>query len=87
LEELTPFNEELERKWFDEARNLQKVKKECFFKEMGWTLNKWDEPILGKMQEDFDKMKIANLLKDAESICLINNNNNNNGIHGGQFMR
>jgi len=75
---------DLEEDWFKDIIEDFKDRGECFFEKMGWTEKKWDQPVMGKMKEDFDKMRIANDLKDAEDDCK---KESDDGKDGGKFMR
>jgi len=68
MNDMTPWTEDLENEWFKEI-TANYPKWECWMAKMGWTENKWNQPIFGKMQADFDASLIANRLTGAENHC------------------
>jgi len=80
---MEPWSSSLER-YFMKKIMRQYEKNECFFNAMGWTEDKWDEPIFGAMQKDMDRTPMANLLENTEGHCK---SESDEGKDGGKFMR
>jgi len=81
--DMTGWTHDLEKEWYEKKGDDYK-KGECYLKAMGYTEDDWDDPIMGKMQADFDKSPLMGPLKGAEMHCR---KKSDDGDDGGKFMR
>jgi len=88
LKGMRPWTEQLDNYFFMRISE-DYSKGECVLRSMGWTSGKWDEPIEGAMQTDFNQSLMADQLEDADADCKVASKSKKDPskIDGSLFMR